>query len=182
MAEIMDRMLRPPSQPRPESWVVAVHLTGTPGVGKTVFGTYLMVEILQGRLQPHVTSIVYLLARGPRSAVYAFEKGPDGWHRMADDSTCASPSLFICEVTFSAREPELSPMCVPDDSAATTMNVFITTPSVSLGDLFVAGHHLLPCPAGWCPKFQAGPPAYHDYAAIVSRRAAGCQHRAWQAN
>ena len=72
-------------------------LTGTPGVGKSLFAVDLVKDIIDNQQQyPNITSIVYRRYVTGNNTYYAFKYQGNQWVRGTVDPT-SPPSLYICD-------------------------------------------------------------------------------------
>jgi hypothetical protein len=70
-------------------------VTGTPGVGKSLFGIYMLYQILHGHY-PEVTSIIYRQSSRNQHTAWAYERtAAGGWQQCLATSKVKVPSLFI---------------------------------------------------------------------------------------
>ena len=72
-------------------------LTGTPGVGKSLFAVYMVKHMIDNQQQyPNITSIVYRRYVTGNITYYAFKYQGNQWVKGTVDLT-SPPSLYICD-------------------------------------------------------------------------------------
>lgn len=98
-------------------------ITGTPGVGKSLFACYCVWKLLHDEHTPaNITSIVYRQTMKGETRVYAYERrGPASWQRIPNDSKLEIPSVFIYD--SSDASASLGPILQ-------CHNILITSPRV----------------------------------------------------
>lgn len=89
-------------------------VTGTPGIGKSLFAVYLLHLVLRNvRFSstpynpPQIASVILRQRRENDDVCWAFELTPAGWQMMRPDSTCEYPDLYICDLTVTATHTSL---------------------------------------------------------------------------
>ena len=98
-------------------------ITGTPGVGKSLFACYCVWKLIHDETTPgYITSIVYLQSMKGKTRVYAYERsGSFSWRRIPNKSNLQIPSIFIFD--SSDQTISLTPILQ-------CHNILITSPRV----------------------------------------------------
>ncbi len=103
---------------KPLTGLVVKVVTGTPGVGKSLFGIYMLHQILHGDF-PDISSVVYRQTAAMSKAAWAYERtAGGGWQQCLVTSKVTIPSLFIHDCSRHSESIEVME----------THNIVITSP------------------------------------------------------